>query len=29
MTDKDRNSFSLAAWTADERSETFRYDDLR
>jgi dTDP-4-dehydrorhamnose 3,5-epimerase len=29
MTDKDRNSFSLAAWTADERSENFRYDDLR
>jgi dTDP-4-dehydrorhamnose 3,5-epimerase len=29
MTDKDRNSFSIAAWTADERSEIFRYDDLR
>lgn len=28
MTDKDRNSFSLAGWTADPRSENFRYDDL-
>jgi dTDP-4-dehydrorhamnose 3,5-epimerase len=29
MTDKDRNSLSLAAWTADERSQNFLYDDLR
>jgi dTDP-4-dehydrorhamnose 3,5-epimerase len=29
MTDKDRNGLSLAAWTADERSELFLYDDLR
>jgi dTDP-4-dehydrorhamnose 3,5-epimerase len=29
MTDKDRNSLSLASWTADERSQTFLYDDLR
>jgi dTDP-4-dehydrorhamnose 3,5-epimerase len=29
MTDKDRNGFSLAGWTADERSEHFIYDDLR
>jgi dTDP-4-dehydrorhamnose 3,5-epimerase len=28
MTDKDRNGFSLTAWTADTRSEQFRYDDL-
>jgi dTDP-4-dehydrorhamnose 3,5-epimerase len=29
MTDKDRNGFSLAGWTADERSENFLYDDHR
>ncbi len=29
MTDKDRNGFSLAAWTADQRSGNFLYDDLR
>lgn len=29
MSDKDRNALSLAGWTADERSENFRYDDLR
>ncbi|MGH2614591.1 MAG: dTDP-4-dehydrorhamnose 3,5-epimerase family protein, partial [Thermomicrobiales bacterium] len=29
MTDKDRNGLTLAAWTADERSEQFLYDDLR
>jgi dTDP-4-dehydrorhamnose 3,5-epimerase len=29
MTDKDRHAFSLAAWTADERSGNFLYDDLR
>jgi dTDP-4-dehydrorhamnose 3,5-epimerase len=28
MTDKDRNAYSLAAWTADPRSEHFRSDDL-
>ena len=28
MTDKDRDGLSLAAWTADARSEQFRYDDL-
>ena len=28
MTDKDRNGFSLAAWTADPRSEIFQYDEL-
>lgn len=28
MTDKDRNSFSVAAWAADPRAENFRYDDL-
>jgi dTDP-4-dehydrorhamnose 3,5-epimerase len=28
MTDKDRHGFSLASWTADQRSENFRYDDL-
>lgn len=28
MTDKDRNSFSVASWAADPRSENFRYDDL-
>ncbi|MBA2598424.1 MAG: dTDP-4-dehydrorhamnose 3,5-epimerase family protein [Chloroflexia bacterium] len=28
MTDKDRNGFSLASWTADERSGNFLYDDL-
>lgn len=28
MTDKDRNGFSLAAWTADPRSENFLYDEL-
>lgn len=28
MTDKDRNGFSLASWTADPRSENFRYDEL-
>ena len=28
MTDKDRHGFSLAAWTADERSDQFLYDDL-
>jgi dTDP-4-dehydrorhamnose 3,5-epimerase len=28
MTDKDRNGFSLASWTADPRSENFLYDEL-
>ena len=28
MTDKDRHGFSLASWTADPRSENFRYDEL-
>lgn len=28
MTDKDRNGFSLAAWSADPRSEIFQYDEL-
>jgi dTDP-4-dehydrorhamnose 3,5-epimerase len=28
MTDKDRNSFSVAGWAADPRSENFKYDDL-
>jgi dTDP-4-dehydrorhamnose 3,5-epimerase len=28
MTDKDRNGFSLASWTADSRSENFLYDEL-
>lgn len=28
MTDKDRNGFTLAAWTTDPRSEHFLYDDL-
>lgn len=28
MTDKDRNSFSVAGWAADPRSENFVYDDL-
>ena len=29
MSDKDRDALSVAAWSADERSENFRYDDLR
>lgn len=29
MTDKDRNGFSMAAWTADERSSNFMYEDLQ
>jgi dTDP-4-dehydrorhamnose 3,5-epimerase len=29
MTDKDRDAFSLRAWTDDGRSENFLYDDLR
>ena len=29
ISDKDRDAFSLAAWTADPRSENFLYDDLR
>jgi dTDP-4-dehydrorhamnose 3,5-epimerase len=29
MTDKDRHGLTVAAWTADERSEQFLYDDLR
>ncbi|MFT4036880.1 MAG: dTDP-4-dehydrorhamnose 3,5-epimerase family protein [Thermomicrobiales bacterium] len=28
MTEKDRNGFSLASWTADPRSENFLYDEL-
>jgi dTDP-4-dehydrorhamnose 3,5-epimerase-like enzyme len=28
MTDKDRNAFTLAGWSADPRSENFLYDDL-
>jgi len=28
MTDKDRNAFSVAGWTADDRSDVFRYDEL-
>jgi dTDP-4-dehydrorhamnose 3,5-epimerase len=28
MTDKDRHGLSLAAWTADARSENFNYDAL-
>ncbi len=28
ITDKDRNAFPLAAWTADERSNNFLYRDL-
>lgn len=28
MTDKDRNGFSLARWTADPRSEIFLYNEL-
>jgi dTDP-4-dehydrorhamnose 3,5-epimerase len=28
MTDKDRHGLSLAAWTADPRSENFLYDEL-
>lgn len=29
MSDKDRDGLTLAAWTADPRSENFLYDDLR
>lgn len=29
MSDKDRDGSTLAAWTADPRSENFLYDDLR
>ncbi|MFN8591509.1 MAG: dTDP-4-dehydrorhamnose 3,5-epimerase family protein [Thermomicrobiales bacterium] len=29
ISDKDRDAMSLAAWTADPRSEHFLYDDLR
>ena len=29
MSDKDRDGLTLAAWTADPRSEHFLYDDLR
>jgi dTDP-4-dehydrorhamnose 3,5-epimerase len=29
MTDKDRNGFTVAQWTADSRSDVFLYDDLR
>jgi dTDP-4-dehydrorhamnose 3,5-epimerase len=29
MSDKDRAGLTLAAWTADPRSENFLYDDLR
>lgn len=29
MSDKDRDGLTLSAWTADIRSETFLYDDLR
>jgi len=28
MTDKDRHGLSMAAWTDDERSENFLYDEL-
>lgn len=28
MTEKDRNAFTVASWTADPRSENFRYDEL-
>jgi dTDP-4-dehydrorhamnose 3,5-epimerase len=29
ITDKDKNGLSLAAWTADDRSSQFLYDELR
>ncbi len=29
MSEKDRDGLTLAAWTADPRSENFLYDDLR
>ena len=28
VTDKDRNGLTMAVWTADERSENFRFDTL-